>query len=253
MDSYGLMLAALITGFLGSLHCVGMCGAIACSRMLFVGPKKRINVDSEILQDAAANPIYSLVFNMSRILMYAILGAVLAFIGQQIVLTTRLELVAKIFRISGAVLIALIGLRFLINLHWVDKIEKVGLLIWSKLKLWRLNTSARQNPDITRHASFHRVIMLGMLWGLIPCALVYTMLLTATVSGTVSQGAGIMFAFGLGTLPAMQGMSMFGESVRLFARKGWLRQAFGVALIIIAVYVFIINVSMDTMHIGHQM
>ncbi|NNM13520.1 MAG: sulfite exporter TauE/SafE family protein, partial [Gammaproteobacteria bacterium] len=122
-----------------------------------------------------------------------------------------------------------------------------------KLKLWRLNTSARQNPDITRHASFHRVIMLGMLWGLIPCALVYTMLLTATVSGTVSQGAGIMFAFGLGTLPAMQGMSMFGESVRLFARKGWLRQAFGVALIIIAVYVFIINVSMDTMHIGHQM
>ncbi|NNM14877.1 MAG: sulfite exporter TauE/SafE family protein, partial [Gammaproteobacteria bacterium] len=167
------MLAALITGFLGSLHCVGMCGAIACSRMLFVGPKKRINVDSEILQDAAANPIYSLVFNMSRILMYAILGAVLAFIGQQIVLTTRLELVAKIFRISGAVLIALIGLRFLINLHWVDKIEKVGLLIWSKLKLWRLNTSARQNPDITRHASFHRVIMLGMLWGLIPCALVY--------------------------------------------------------------------------------
>lgn len=252
MDSMGLMLAALITGFLGSLHCVGMCGAIACSRILFVGPKKRIDVNKEILQDAKANPFYSLLFNVSRILTYAVLGGILALIGQQIVLTARLEVLSKIFRVGSSVLIALIGLRFLVNLHWVDKIEKVGLSIWSKLKLWRLNTSARQNPDITRHASIHRVIMLGMLWGLIPCALVYTMLLTATVSGNMLTGAAVMFAFGLGTLPAMQGMSMFGDSIKLFARKGWLRQVFGVALILIAIYVFIFNVSMDHSGMDHS-
>ena len=64
-----------------------------------------------------------------------------------------------------------------------------------------------------------------------------------------------MFAFGMGTLPAMQGMSLFGESVRLFARKPWLRQMFGVALIMIAIYVFIFNMQMDHSehgdHSGH--
>jgi sulfite exporter TauE/SafE len=252
METTGLMLAALITGFLGSLHCVGMCGAIACSKILFIGPSQRISVNAEILGDARAHPMYSLLFNFSRVLTYAMLGGLLAFVGQQIVLTTRLEVVAKVFRISGAVLIALIGLRFLINLHWVDKIEKVGLLLWSKLKLARLNTSARKNPDITPHASVYRIVVLGMLWGLIPCALVYTMLLTATVSGSAYQGASIMFAFGLGTLPAMQGMSMFGDSVRLFARRTWLRQLFGIALIVIAIYVFMFNVQMDhNEHMDH--
>ena len=133
METSSLMLAALITGFLGSLHCVGMCGAIACSKILFVGPRKRITVNEEVLYQASAHPMYSFLFNFSRVLTYAILGGALAFIGQQLVLTTRLEIVAKIFRVSGAVLIALIGLRFLINLHWVDKIEKVGLALWSKL------------------------------------------------------------------------------------------------------------------------
>ena len=245
MDVLGLIIAAFITGFLGSLHCVGMCGAIACSKMLFVGVQHKANLPDAIKEEGG-RPIffYSIIFNLSRIVTYAILGALIAFLGQKIILTTNLESLALGIRLSGAVLIALIGLRFLINLRWVDKIEVLGLKVWSVLK-------PKKSSRASSKSNIRQIIALGMLWGLLPCALVYTMLLTATTSGSAVSGAAIMFAFGLGTLPAMQGMSFFGDSVRVFAQKPWLRQAFGIALIVIAIYVFIFNVQMGS-STGHH-
>ena len=239
MDVLGLIVAAFITGFLGSLHCVGMCGAIACSKMLFVGIQHQANLPDEIKEEDG-RPIFlrSLIFNLSRITMYAFLGSLLAFLGQKIVLNSNLDTIALAVRLSGAILIALIGLRFLINLRWVDKIEVIGLKLWNRIK-------PKQSSQKSANSNIQQIIVLGMLWGLLPCALVYTMLLTATTSGSAFSGAAIMFAFGLGTLPAMQGMSFFGDSVRVFAQKPWLRQAFGIALIVIAVYVVIFNLQMS--------
>lgn len=246
MDLIALSIAAFITGFLGSLHCVGMCGAIACSKMLFVGVQHQSNLPPAVKEEGGP-PIFlsALIFNLSRISMYAILGGLLALLGQQLILSNNLESIAMGVRITGAVLITLIGLRFLINLRWVDKIEDIGLKFWARVK-------PNKSVPNTSNTSMHRIVTLGLLWGLLPCALVYTMLLTATTAGSAMSGALIMFAFGLGTLPAMQGMSVFGDGVRLFAQKPWLRQAFGMALILIAVYVLVFNLQMGASHQHHH-
>ncbi len=245
MDIIGLILAAFITGFLGSLHCVGMCGAIACSKMLFVGAQNKAKIPNQVKEEGGRLVfLYSLIFNLSRISMYAILGGFLAFLGQKLVLSSNLASISFVIRIAGAVLIALIGLRFLINLRWVDKIEVLGLKLWTILK-------PKKYPKVLSNANIFQLITLGLLWGLLPCALVYTMLLTATTSGSAMSGATIMFAFGLGTLPAMQCMSFFGDTVRVFAQRPWLRQVFGLALIVIAIYVLIFNLQMGA-SVGHH-
>ena len=245
MDLIALSIAAYITGFLGSLHCVGMCGAIACSKMLFVGVQHQSNLPNAVKEEGGQLIfLTALLFNFSRISMYAILGGILALFGQQLILSNNLESIAMGVRITGVVLIALIGLRFLINLRWVDKIEYIGLKFWTRVKPNKFVTN-------TSNTSVPRIVTLGFLWGLLPCALVYTMLLTATTAGSAMSGALIMFAFGLGTLPAMQGMSIFGDSVRLFAQKPWLRKAFGLALILIAVYVLMFNFQMVASHQHH--
>ena len=59
----------------------------------------------------------------------------------------------------------------------------------------------------------------GLLWGWLPCGMVYSVLVTAMLSGSAASGAAVMLAFGLGTLPAMLALGLAGTGLR-----GWLQQ-----------------------------
>ena len=63
----------------------------------------------------------------------------------------------------------------------------------------------------------------GMLWGLVPCGLVYGVLPLAFLSGDVLTGAAIMFAFGLGTLPNLLLISKFSAALTQFGQYAWVR------------------------------
>ena len=78
-------------------------------------------------------------------------------------------------------------------------------------------------------------LLLGLCWGFLPCGLVYSVLLTASAAGSPLSGAAVMFAFGLGTLPSMLGMSLAAPALAALLSDRWTRKLMGAALIFLAV------------------
>jgi uncharacterized protein len=79
------------------------------------------------------------------------------------------------------------------------------------LRFWRVVQPIAKRAANGRGAG--RSLLIGFLWGWLPCGLVYSTLLLAALSGSALRGAGVMLAFGLGTLPAMLGSSLAGARV----------------------------------------
>jgi len=213
----------MLAGLLGSGHCFGMCGGIAAG--LGPGPAKS-PPQSGIHRSAL---IEALVFNMSRIVSYMLLGAMA---GAVLGAVTHLSDVGQWLRAITAILILLIGLRFLFDWRGLDYLEKMGARLWPRIMPAALRASAR-NDLLGRSA-------LGLCWGLLPCGLVYTILITASASGSAVPGALIMFVFGVGTLPSMMGMSLAAPMLGSMVQDRQVRRIIGFGLIVLAVYSFLI-------------
>jgi sulfite exporter TauE/SafE len=177
-----LLGAAFITGLLGSAHCLGMCGGISG---LFA-----VNATSASLRRDLPMAI---TYNAGRVLSYAVLGATVALVGQTIVGAIP-RLTAPVRLLSG-LLIVLVGLQVAFNWRALAPIEKAGAGLWR-----RVAPAARGLLPVT---SAPRALGLGLLWGWLPCGLVYSVLLLAATSANAITGGLVMLAFGLGTMPAM--------------------------------------------------
>jgi sulfite exporter TauE/SafE len=168
------LLAALSLGFLGSLHCIGMCGPIALAL-----PVQRHSRFSVILGTAT--------YNLGRILSYSALGFVFGLLGKGFVLAGWQN--ALSITLGCIVLIALIAPR-LIRL-------KSGILFHL---LEQLKTKVR---TLFGKKSLPALLFIGVLNGFLPCGLLYAAIAGAIASGAAIKGAAFMAVFGLGTLPAM--------------------------------------------------
>ena len=213
----------MLAGLLGSGHCFGMCGGIAAG----LGPHPVNGPGREDIRRSAL--IEALVFNMSRIVSYMLLGAIA---GAVLGAVTQLSDVGRWLRAITAVLILLIGLRFLFDWRGLDFLEKMGSRLWARIMPAAVRASARN--DLLGQSA------LGLCWGLLPCGLVYTILITAAASGDVIQGALVMLAFGAGTLPSMLGMSLAAPMLSTMIRDRQVRRIIGFGLIVLAVYSFLI-------------
>ncbi len=77
----------------------------------------------------------------------------------------------------------------------------------------------------------HRAFALGLLWGWLPCGMVYSVLLTAMLSGSASDGAAVMLAFGLGTLPMLTGLGLIGARLQRALQQRRVRIACGLLVL----------------------
>ena len=197
------ILAALAAGFLGSAHCLGMCAGI--SGMVAV------NASAKSLSRTL--PL-AIAYNLGRAVSYTALGALVALFGDTMV--SALPALAGPVRLLGGVLIILVGLQVAFRWQLLAPVESAGLALWSRIA----PAAGRLLPVTT----IPRAIALGLLWGFIPCGLVYSMLLVAAASASVATGAATMLAFGIGTMPAMLmtglgalSLASFAGRVRVFA------------------------------------
>jgi sulfite exporter TauE/SafE len=110
----------------------------------------------------------------------------------------------------ASVMLILLGLYLAGLSRAVLVLEHLGSGIWKKLQPLMKRFMPVRNPL--------QAVLVGMIWGWLPCGLVYSVLLTALASGSALQGAFIMLAFGLGTLPNLLAIGLFWESV-----KGWVQ------------------------------
>ncbi|MCE1190131.1 MAG: sulfite exporter TauE/SafE family protein [Ignavibacteria bacterium] len=172
-----IILSGFLLGFLGSLHCVGMCGPIVLAM-----PRGNNGFFGSLLQ--------RIVYHIGRIFTYMILGAIFGVIGDKIKMMTYQQ---EISVILGA-FILIFALASLFNVQLVKRftfLEKV----YSSLRV-------ALGSFITRKGFFAQFI-LGFLNGLLPCGFVYVGIAGATAIGNPVQSTLFMVLFGLGTAPAL--------------------------------------------------
>jgi sulfite exporter TauE/SafE len=200
------LLAALLGGFIGSVHCFGMCGGIAGALGMAGGGKAS----------------FAVAYSAGRIASYMVAGAIAGAIGAGLAGAAGL---GPWLRLLMGIVLVLLGLQVALNLKLLAPLEAAGANLWRRLA----PLARRLVPP--RHAG--QALALGALWGWLPCGLVYGMLAAAAASGTALNGALFMAVFGLGTAPAMVGLAWAsgrGGSWLTAGRRralGWLLVLFG--------------------------
>jgi sulfite exporter TauE/SafE len=213
-----LWVTAFLAGLLGSGHCFGMCGGIAGSLGAISGVRSR----------AIALP--ALQFNFGRVLGYALLGAVAGGVLGAAGDIMGLKPLGRWLRGLTALMVLLIGLRFLFDWRGLDVIEKGGAGLWRRIMPLAVRISQRHDW-IGRFG-------LGICWGFLPCGLVYTVLVTAASTGSAFTGAATMAAFGAGTLPSMLGLTMAAPALSSFLSDRFVRRIVGFSLVVLALWMF---------------
>ncbi len=206
--------AAFLAGLLGSAHCLGMCAGISG---LFA-------VNTDIASLNRQLPM-ALTYNAGRIVSYAILGAIVAVFGGAIVQAAP-AIAGPVRFVTGAVII-LIGLQVAFNLRLLSPIERMGIVLWQKLA-----PIAKYFVPVT---SLPRALGLGLLWGWLPCGLVYSVLLVAATSGSSPVGAATMIAFGVGTMPAMVMTGVGAARLSNITRERGTRLGLGLLLVALGI------------------
>jgi sulfite exporter TauE/SafE len=214
------LLTAFFVGLLGSGHCFGMCGGIAAGLgSLTVSEQSEGQVKHRFMA--------AFLFNLGRIVSYAILGLISATLLASVGKVLNVPQWSMILRFITALMIFLIGLQFLFNWQTLASIERAGAKVWKHVLPVAVKASSL--PGGTGR------LLLGLCWGLLPCGLVYSVLLTASAAGSAVSGATVMLAFGLGTLPSMLGMSLAAPALAAMLSDRWTKKLMGAALILLAV------------------
>lgn len=211
-------LPIFLVGLLGSVHCAGMCGGIVGA--LSVAPAVRI-------QARPAHPAFSnvLAYNAGRIGSYMVAGALAggaaAAAGAQ-ALTRLPALQAGAYWLANLMLVAL-GLYLMDAWRGLARLEQGGQLVWRRVQPLLRRVGPLDGPG--------RILAAGALWGWLPCGMVYSVLVTAMLSGSALSGALVMLAFGLGTLPMLLGLGVLGARLRALLRQRGVRIASGMLVL----------------------
>jgi len=184
------MISAFIIGLAGSLHCVGMCGPLM------------ISLKSNQSRQSFA------VYHLGRLLVYSSLGLSFGIIGQGLVLLDAQRALAIA---TGALIIILYALPA--TRKWFEK----------KYYESRWFTAIRKRMN-TYFTSGGKWFAAGALNGLIPCGLIYLALGGSLILANPMLGAGFMFLFGLGTLPALVLVGFFERLIPV----GWKKKFSGI-------------------------
>ncbi len=203
MDA-GLLLAAALLGLASGAHCLGMCGGI-------VGAFSTIRIDE--MKRPTAEWRRQLAFNLGRITSYGLAGVLAGTLG---LYASRAAGVQGALYILANVALLLVGLHLAGLNSWITRFENIGLPLWRRLQPLAARLSPRERP--------YRA---GLVWGWLPCGLVYAALAVAAVAGGPSQGAASMLAFGLGTLPWLLLAGLAAARLRAWMGRRALRVAAG--------------------------
>lgn len=205
-------LALFLVGLLGGVHCVGMCGGIVGA--LSMGGPARWSLH--------------FAYNGGRILSYVTAGAIAGALGAAgMGLEGQVPARLLLYLLANLMLIAL-GLYLIGVTRALALTEKAGQHLWRHLQ-----------PLTRRFLPARRVAQafpLGLLWGWLPCGLVYSALATALSAGSAGRGALAMLAFGLGTLPNLLLAGMVLARLNEFVRRPVVRMVAGVLVLSFGIY-----------------
>lgn len=185
------LFAALSLGFLGSFHCIGMCGPIALTI-----PVKRTSAFSIIFG--------GLIYNFGRVITYAIMGLLFGLIG-------------KGFALAGwqNILSITLGITILLFL-FIPNLSVLSIRFGPMMQLLeKIKSKMRQ---LFGMHSMRALLVIGLLNGLLPCGLIYLGIAGSLATGSAFNGALFMMAFGVGTIPAMIAITLVRDYISISLR-----------------------------------
>lgn len=185
---------AFLLGFLGSFHCLGMCGPIALA------------ISSQDNNRFLTNKI---IYNLGRTVTYSLLGLVVGAIG----LSLQLAGIQQWFSIVMGAIIILMAFFYKRSEKWVSGVGFSGLGRQVKKKLGKFLKMGGSKAFFAG----------GLINGLLPCGMVYIALLASLALQDPLTGGLYMFAFGIGTIPMMLVIMLSGKLFSLSVRKRFLR------------------------------
>jgi len=201
---------AFMSGILGSGHCIGMCGSLVCAFFM-----KMEKIEGNVVPYAA--------YHLSRITIYTFFGTLAALLGFALISTGLLGKAQGILQIIAGTIVILLGL---------------DLLGWSPLRISAFKLPVNLFKTVfmkaTQKGPVAGAAMGGVLNGFMPCALTLAIAVKATSAAQPWEGALLMLAFGLGTLPSMLFASVVIGKLGTKAR-GWLLKGAAVFVIILGI------------------
>lgn len=199
-----LVVSSLLMGLFGGAHCVAMCGSAS----------------SAICGGAQAR--FPLAFNAGRAAGYVTLGAIVGTLGSA-ELGPATDFFRHSLRALAAVCMLAVGLHLLGLPSFVKTLEAAGAPLWRRAA----PLAARLLPlRRTSHA-----LLAGALWALMPCGLLYGALSVAASAASPAEGALVMGAFALGTLPVMLTLGLLARRLVQAFAHGWVKRAAGAVVL----------------------
>ena len=206
-------------GLFSTLHCVAMCGGVISTMMLAGSDEKKTSNSNKFN--------ISFAYNLGRIVSYSMAGLISGFVGEKIInISSSINLHFILQLIATTVLIG-IALNMLAILPFNKLLESLGMKLWKYLQplgkyLLPINTLSR-------------ALFFGMLWGWLPCGMVYAALLLSLSVASPMESMLLMFVFGLGTFPGMVSAGYFSGKLAELQTKKSLRVITAAILMLIAI------------------
>ncbi len=204
------LITPFLIGLFSSVHCLAMCGGL-CG----VFCKNSPSVASILL------------INFGRILTYTFLGLIFAGVVKGLAISLPIAQIGFWIRSILGLVLVFLGIRILLNKSSLHSFFSSNL-IWTKAKK-QLTILNKQNSAIAHLGK-------GIVWGLIPCGLLYGVLIAAATTGKTLNGGLFMFAFGLGTLPSMFVAAGMINQWQKFAQSKSLRFGAGTFIVVIGLW-----------------
>ena len=218
------LFSAFLAGLIGSVHCTSMCSGI-------VGILT-VNLPNDVRQSWLRSTPYLLTYNLGRISSYIVAGVLVGFLGEQFIQWLPFENPRSIAMwVSGLFMIAL-GLY--IGAWWqvLLILEKAGGYLWRKIEPLGRRFLPVKNPM--------QALGLGLVWGWLPCGLVYAILPFALTANSAWHGGLLMLAFGLGTLPMLLTMGVAAHWLTNFVRRLIVRRIAGAIAIVFGLMILFV-------------
>ncbi|MFQ5660804.1 MAG: sulfite exporter TauE/SafE family protein [Gammaproteobacteria bacterium] len=229
LTHYGI---AFSLGLFSTLHCWGMCGGIIGALSMSLPANLRDNSLSTLHIVSA--------YNLGRISSYTLAGALFGAFAYLFLDRVDTHSAHLLLQIVAGMILVILGLHIAGWLPGLKHIEGLGYTIWQYLQpLGRVFLPVD---------SGFKALFIGMLWGWLPCGLVYATLLWAVAGGDPVTAALSMLAFGLGTLPGMIAAGMAGGFLRGVSGNVYLKRFAGVLIICFGIATPLLPLSIHQSH-----
>jgi len=229
---FGLIIAALVMGVMGSPHCLGMCGGL-------------VFAFEQGVKNPARRSLYVAGFHAGRILTYVILGLLVFTLGRALLPSGSASMAGLSWiRVLAGVALIIAGLVVWGKLSplWL---ERAGGKFWSKL--------APIRTKMLPVDSFPKALGLGLIWGLLPCGLVYAAIALSLAASSVAHAAMTMAAFGLGMVPMLVLSAAAAAALKNRLKKTYGRELTALVLIVSGAVTLAAPLVMQRMHGDHGM